>query len=70
MYDEDKHKLKVKAELTKRKLGSLMNDTKWRELLVAINQLPFPPPYQRKDILHPEAEPSTFNEDVSYLGDW
>lgn len=70
MYDEDKHKLKVKAELVKRRLGSFMNDTKWRELLAEINKLPFPPPYQRKDVLHPEAEPANFDSDVPYFGDW
>jgi hypothetical protein len=60
MYDEDKHKLAVKAELTRRGLGSQMNDTKWRELLAQINQLSFPPPYQRKDVLHSGPEPNTF----------
>jgi hypothetical protein len=29
-----------------------------------------PPPYQRKDVLHSEPEPSTFDSDVWYLGDW
>jgi hypothetical protein len=42
MYNEDKHKLEVKVEMTKRRLGSLMNDTKWQELLVEIDKLPFP----------------------------
>jgi hypothetical protein len=70
MYDEDKHKLEVRAELTKRSLGSLMNDTKWGKLLAEINKLPFPPPYQRKDVLHSEPEPSSFDSEVSYHGDW
>jgi hypothetical protein len=67
MNDTDRHKQKVRAELTRRGLGSLMNDTKWRELLAAIDKLPFPPPYERKDVLHP-AEP--FDTDVWYHGDW
>ena len=70
MHDEDKHKHKVRAELSKRGLVSLMNDTKWRELFAAIDTLPFPPPYQRKDVLHAEPEPTTFDADVWYHGDW
>lgn len=70
MYDEDKHKRAVKAELTKRGLGSLMNDTKWRELLAEINKQPFPPPYQRKDLLQSEPAPASFDSDVWYHGDW
>ncbi|MCL2309085.1 MAG: hypothetical protein FWC42_02255 [Proteobacteria bacterium] len=70
MNDEDKHKHKVKEELTRRGLGSLMNDTKWRELLAEIDKLPFSPPYQRKDVLHPEPEPRVFDTDVWYHGDW
>ncbi|GGC77299.1 hypothetical protein GCM10011396_25570 [Undibacterium terreum] len=70
MYDEDIHKQQVKAELARRGLGSYMNTTKWREFLIEINKLPFPPPYQRKDVLHPEPEPNNFDADVWYLGDW
>jgi hypothetical protein len=70
MYDEDRHKRDVQAELARRGIGSLMNDTKWKEILVEINKLPFPPPYQRKDVLHSLPEPSDFDYDVSYLGDW
>ena len=70
MCDENKHKLKVKAELTRRGLGSLMNDTKWRALIAGIDKLPFPPPYQRKDVLLADPEPSVFDSDVSYHGDW
>ncbi len=70
MYDEDKHKHEVKRELTKRGLGSVMNDTKWRELVAVIQRLPFPPPYQRKDVLRSTPEPESFDSDVSYWGDW
>jgi len=47
-----------------------MNDTKWRELLEAIDKLAFSPPYQRKDVLYSEPEPTRFDSNVSYLGDW
>ncbi len=70
MYDEQKHKREVRAEAAKRGLASCMNDTKWRELLAEIGKLPFPPPYQRKDVLHSEPEPARFDADVSYHGDW
>jgi hypothetical protein len=70
MYDPNKHKLKVRAAAAERGLGSYMNDTKWRELLIEIGKLPFPPPYQRKDILHAEAEPCTFDADLWCWGDY
>lgn len=70
MYDLDKHRLDVREALTKRGLGSYMNDTKWRKLIDAIARLPFPPPYQRKDVLQLEPEPKTFDCDVGYVGDW
>lgn len=70
MYDSDKHRLDVREALTNRGLGSYMNDTKWRKLIAEIARLPFPPPYQRKDVLQLVPEPETFDSDVSYLGDW
>ena len=70
MYDEEKHKAEVRAELTRRGLGSFMNDTKWQELVAEIKKLPFPPPYQRKDVLFAKPEPSRFDADVWYHGDW
>jgi hypothetical protein len=70
MYDEIKHKLEIKNELARRGLGSVMNDTKWRELLAEMSKLSFPPPYQRKDVLHAEPEPCSFDSDVSCLGDY
>ncbi len=47
-----------------------MNDTKWRKLIDEIARLPFPPPYQRKDVLQWEPVPKSFDSDVGYLGDW
>lgn len=70
LYDEAEHKREVKAELTRRGLGSFMNDMKWQALIGEINKLPFPPPYQRKDVMRAEPEPGTFDSDVWYLGDW
>lgn len=70
MDDVAKHKRQVRQALAQRGLGAWMNDTKWRELLAVIDTLPFPPPYQRKDVLHAEPEPSTFDADVWYQGDW
>ena len=70
MYDEIKHKLEVKNELTRRGLGSYMNDTKWQELLAEISKLSFPPSYQRKDVLHVEPEPCNFDSDDSSWGDY
>lgn len=70
MYDSDKHRLDVREALTNRGLGSYMNDTKWRKLIAEIARLPFPPPYQRKDVRQLVPEPETFDSDVSYLGDW
>jgi hypothetical protein len=66
----EKYRLKVKAALSARGLGSYMNDTKWRELFAEIDNLPFPPPYQRKDILSDDPDPKIFDEDVRYHGDW
>ncbi len=70
MDTEEKHKARVKQALTSRGIGSLMNNTKWRKIQAVMDTLPFPPPYQRKDVLLPEPEPKSFDSDVSYWGDW
>lgn len=70
MHDTEAHRRQVREATSRRALTSLMNDTRWRELVSEIERLPFPPPYQRKDILNPEAEPVSFEDDVSYVGDW
>lgn len=42
----------------------------WERLRTLMHQaLPFPPPFQRKDIGSSEPEPPTFDEDVWYHGD-
>ena len=71
MYNQERHKEEVIKEQIERGLISLMNNTKWKKLVAAIeNDLPFPPPYQRKDILAASPEGDSFDEDVLYHGDW
>ena len=65
------HQEKVRAEVARRGLVSLMNETRWRELREGVLAgLAFPPPFQRKDVLAPEPEPAGFEEDIPYWGDW
>ncbi len=43
----------------------------WKRLRALLyDALPFPPPFQRKDISGREPEPSTFDKDVRYHGDY
>ena len=57
--------------LSKRGLTSVMNETKWRELRSAVmDELPFAPAFQRKNILEPHPYPETFETNVYYCGDW
>ena len=66
-----KSKQQIDAEVAKRGLVSVMNDTKWRELRSAVRaELPFAPPYQLKVVLNPNPNPEQFEADVNYLGDW
>ena len=63
-----KSKQQIDAEVGKRGLVSVMNDTKWRELQKAVcSELPFAPPYQLKVILNPHPHPEHFEVDVNYL---
>jgi len=71
MSDIEKHKERVGIEVAKRGLVSFMNDTKWLELQrAAVDELPFAPPFQRKDVLQPVLEPARFDTDVWWHGDW
>ena len=45
-----------------------MNNTRWQKLVDAIDELPFPPPYSRKDVLNDDYAP--FDKDVWYIGDY
>src|SRR6266542_2970597 len=66
-----KSKKQIDAEVARRGLVSIMNDTKWRELQKAVRaELAFAPPYQLKVILNPHPEPGQFDTDVDHLGDW
>ena len=63
-------KKKVLDLLIQKKMYSVMNDTKWKELQQAMrNEMPFTPPYQMK-LLREDCLESSFYEDVWYLGDW
>lgn len=66
-----KSRQQIAAEITKRGMVSVMNETKWRELQDSVRtELPFAPPYQLKVVLNPHPEPAQFDADVYYLGDW
>ena len=60
----------AKRLLTENGLASFMNDTKWRELCSAIDELPFPPAYQQKllGMNLPEEDSSDYMR--SWWGDW
>ena len=61
----------IRQAITERGLTSVMNATKWRELRDGVmNDLPFAPAFQRKDLLEADPYPETFDEDVNYCGDW
>jgi hypothetical protein len=59
----------VMAEVERRVLTSFMNDTRWRELRDAVETLPFPPVFQRQDVLGPR-EPLWASDQMSCFGDW
>jgi hypothetical protein len=71
MNTGNEDKKKVIRIIDEKQMYSVMNDTKWRELQSAVlESLPFPPPFQIKDVLGKEPFPKDFEEDVWYLGDW
>ncbi len=70
MYKLERHKAEVRAEVNRLGLCPLMNDTRWRRLQAAIDSLPFPPPYQRKDVLRAEPDSPDLDADVSYQGNY
>ncbi|MEK9824561.1 MAG: DUF6678 family protein [Gammaproteobacteria bacterium] len=68
MPQEEKYRKRLNTELERRRLASLMNKTKWAEFEKAMEEeLPFPPPCARKDVL--EEEYHALTEDVFYWGD-
>lgn len=61
---------RIRRLLEERGLTSFMNDTKWRELCVAVRALPFPPAYQVKLVDAEEPNPPALEPVSSYFGDW
>lgn len=68
--DPDRQRAKVRTAVEARGLVSLMSETKWRELVARVEQLPFAPAYQLKDVLNDAPVPLSFEADVWYEGDW
>lgn len=59
------------AELDRRRLTSVMNETKWRELANAVEtELSFRPAYQMKLVLEAEPYPADFEKDTHYECEW
>lgn len=62
---------KVLQIVMERNLCSYMNNTKWNELITAIEEkMPFPPPFEIKYLTENDFSNELQNEDVYYLGDW
>ena len=63
----------MKSDLNK-PFGSFMNKTKWKELLIIIDTLPFPPAfivkYLNNEIIDKDYLESLNTEKVYYYGDW
>lgn len=70
MDKAQKFKHKILSIVEQKGYGSVMNNTKWRELQEGMKALPFPPPYQWKLVHEDEPYPTEFLQDVWYLGDW
>jgi hypothetical protein len=68
---DDDLRTKIHNALTERGLTSHMNDTKWHKLCTAIyEELPFPPCYWHKDVLHDAEEPEDPQSISHSHGDW
>jgi hypothetical protein len=70
MRSVDSQRAKVRSAVQSRGLVSVMSDTKWRELVSAVSELPFAPAFQLKEVLGDAPVPASFEEDVWYVGDW
>ncbi|MEH7549846.1 DUF6678 family protein [Neobacillus vireti] len=67
----DETKQKVQTVLNKKQLSSIMNNTKWEQLLKSVKDtLPFRPSYQVKYVLEDTPYPEKFEDDEWYVGDW
>jgi len=60
---------KVKAEVQRRGLASVMNQTRWEELRAAMLRLPFKPAFQMQTVLGPR-EPLWSSDQVTSQGCW
>jgi hypothetical protein len=71
---EAKTKEKVRQFFIEKSMGSYMNITKWQELMLIINDLPFQPAFIFKYLLDVEHDTqygqSLNTESVTYFGDW
>jgi hypothetical protein len=63
-------KRRIVAEVEDRGLTSVMNETRWRRLVLAVRQLALRPAYQLKRVSVSAPYPASFDDDVAYLGDW
>jgi len=70
LLSDARQKQRVRDILTQRSLGSYLNDTKWRELCLAMRALALPPAYQRKSVLEDLPCPVQFPHAPDYIGDW
>jgi len=66
----EKDRRSVLVAVETRGLVSLMNDTKWRELISLVRTLPFLPAFQIKDILGSTPMPTSLDKDGWECGDW
>jgi len=60
----------IQIIIKQRKLSPIMNETKWQQLIEAVDSLVFPPPYIRKDLFSKSPKLSDFSQDVYSVGDW
>jgi len=67
-----KLKQQIRDIVMRKKLSSVMNDTKWLELQQGIEDLPFPPAYNEKLVQWDNATFSfkDIEKEPAYFGDW
>ena len=64
-------KARVRVEVERRGLASFMNRTRWEALSKAVDEeLPFPPSFQRQDVLGQRETPDDINQMEGYFGGW
>jgi len=70
LLSDARQKQRVRDILVQRRLGSHMNDTKWRELCLAMRALALPPAYQSKSVFEDSPCPADLPHAPDYIGDW